>query len=1047
MTETDVSETVVATSTWPEPGQLVEVRRRQWIVSDVDASSVSPELPRCNLVRLASIDEDALGEEIEVIWELEPGAHIIERAGLPTLSALDDPSELEAFLDAVRWGAATNANRGYLQAPFRSGVSIEDYQLDPLVRAIDMARTNLLIADDVGLGKTIEAGLVIQEMLLRHRARTILVLCPSSLQEKWRSEMAEKFGLEFRIVDTDSLKRSRRERGLHANPWTSFPRLISSIDWAKQGEGIRLLRDVLPPQPTFPRRFDMLVVDEAHNVAPTVGKYAVESLRTRLVRLLAPHFQHKLFLTATPHDGYTESFTALLELLDDQRFSRNVLPSEEQLARVMVRRLKSDLVDAKGKKLYPVRRLEALKVEYTAEEREARQLLEQYIASREKQDEREGAASHFVHQLLRKRLASSPAAFMSTLARHTATIEGKGETRRASRLDERILRRAIAKTEEDYADDDTREAAESEAIEEASRRLRPLSAEEKTLLGRLRSWAEQASHKPDSKAAALLRWLEENLRPPHSQKGAQWSNARVILFTEYRATQKWLHEILASHDLGGERLALLFGGMDPKERETIKAAFQADPRESPVRILLATDAASEGIDLQNHCNLLVHVEIPYNPNVMEQRNGRVDRHGQKQSEVVIWHPVDASGGHGDDILRALEKLDSMRADMGSVNPVIAPQLPALLEGRRRELDTGLAEKRIERARRYVKAERELRERIAKLHERLTTTRSEQHLTPDRIERVVRVALALTDKPDLTAAKLADLPAARVFQMPDLEGSWLRCLYGLAHPYTKRIRPITFDHDAAKGRDDVVLVHLNHPLVQMSLRLLRAEVWARDDVKKLNRVTVRTLPDAKLDAPAVLVVSRLVITGGNHHRLHEELTEAGGYLRDAGFKREEGITKLRDWLDSSEPGTIDDSLFDALRTRFTKHTEAVLSAVTTRSRDRLKGLGSTIEARKSKEVDDMTQLLDDLAKNLEAELKREEQPKQLLLFSDDERTQLRRDRLALEARLRRIPEERDRERLAIEARHTGLVDHTFPVAVVLLVPESLSTRTSSDGRGA
>ena len=153
--------------------------------------------------KLASIDEDALGEEIEVLWELEPGAHVIERAGLPSLTGLDDPRQLEAFLDAVRWGAATNADRGYLQAPFRSGVSIEDYQLDPLVRAIDMARTNLLIADDVGLGKTIEAGLVIQEMLLRHRARTVLVLCPASLQEKWRVEMAEKFGLEFRIVDTE----------------------------------------------------------------------------------------------------------------------------------------------------------------------------------------------------------------------------------------------------------------------------------------------------------------------------------------------------------------------------------------------------------------------------------------------------------------------------------------------------------------------------------------------------------------------------------------------------------------------------------------------------------------------------------------------------------------------------------------------------------------------------------------------------------------------------------------------------------------------------
>lgn len=838
------------------------------------------------------------------------------------------------------------------------------------------------------------------------------------------------------IVDTESVKRSRRERGLHANPWTSFPRLIASVDWAKQGEGIRLLRDALPPQPTFPRRFDMLIVDEAHNIAPTVGRYAVESLRTRLVRLLAPHFQHKLFLTATPHDGYTESFTALLELLDDQRFSRNILPPEDQLARVMVRRLKSDLVDAKGKRLFPVRRLEALNIEYTKEEREARELLEQYIASRERQDDRQGAASHFVHQLLRKRLASSPAAFSSTLARHIATLESKGPAKRSSGFEDRILRRAIAKADEDYADDDTRESAEVEAIEEASSRLRPLSFEERRLVERLNAWTQQASHRPDSKAEVLLRWLKANLQP-----NGQWSNTRVILFTEYRTTQVWLHEILASHAFAGERLSLLFGGMDPKEREVIKAAFQADPRESPVRIMLATDAASEGIDLQNHCNLLVHVEIPYNPNVMEQRNGRVDRHGQRQSEVVIWHPVDASGGHGDDILRALRKLDSMRADMGSVNPVIAPQLPALLEGRRRELDTALAEKRMERAKRYVKAERDLRERIAKLHERLTTTRSEQHLTPDRIERVARVALALADKPDLMPAKLGDCPGARVFHMPALAGSWSRCLDGLEHRYTKRKRPITFDHETAKGRDDVVLVHLNHPLVQMSLRLLRAEVWARDDVKKLSRITVRTLPEEKLDTPAVVVVSRLVITGGNHHRLHEELTEAGGYLRDAGFKREERVGELRGWLDISAPGAISNSLFEALRARFQKHTEAIMSAVGTRSKDRLRVLAGTLETRKRREIEDVTQLLDDLAKNLETELCKEE-PKQLSLFSEDERTQLRRDRFALEARLRRIPEERDHERRAIEERHSGLVDRTFPVAVVLLVPMSLATRGKS-----
>ncbi len=158
-----------------------------------------------------------------MIWEIEPGAHVIERAGLPAITGQDDSDTLEAFLDAVRWGAATNADRGFLQAPFRSGVSIQDFQLDPLVRAIDMARVNLLIADDVGLGKTIEAGLVIQEMLLRHRARSVLIVCPASLQEKWRLEMLEKFGLDFRIVDSEYIRELRRERGIHANPWVSFP--------------------------------------------------------------------------------------------------------------------------------------------------------------------------------------------------------------------------------------------------------------------------------------------------------------------------------------------------------------------------------------------------------------------------------------------------------------------------------------------------------------------------------------------------------------------------------------------------------------------------------------------------------------------------------------------------------------------------------------------------------------------------------------------------------------------------------------------------------
>lgn len=1022
----------------PEPGQLVEVRRRQWVVADVDAAGLETGTPQ-HCVTLSSIDEDGLGEELQVVWEIEPGAQVIERAGLPSVTGQDDSGMLDAFLDAVRWGAVTNADRGFLQAPFRSGVSIEDFQLDPLVRAIDMARVNLLIADDVGLGKTIEAGLVIQELLLRHRARTVLIVCPASLQEKWRVEMLEKFGLDFRVVDTGYIKQLRRERGIHANPWISHPRLITSMDWAKSGEGLRAMRDVIPPHVGHPRKFDLLVVDEAHNVAPAAGvHYALESQRTRFIRAIGPHFQHRLFLTATPHNGYTESFTSLLELLDDQRFARNILPDEKRLSQVMIRRLKSDLVDADGNPLYARRTLQALEVPYMTEEREIHRKLDDYCTSREKDAEKasNGFGTAFVNRLLKKRLLSSPAAFASTLEKHVASLS-QARPAKPDAMTERILHKAILKADEDYADDREVENAQAEAIEEATRRSMPLTPQQQAMLDGLRAWAQRARNQADSKAKAILKWLTTNLRPD-----GRWNDRRVILFTEYRTTHQWMQQILASHGFGGERLAQLHGGLSQEEREPIKASFQASPQDSPVRILLATDAASEGIDLQNHCNLLIHLEIPYNPNVMEQRNGRIDRHGQREKEVLIWHPVDGGsangasvGGHGEDILRALRKLDLMRADMGSVNPVIAPQMSGLIEGSLKDLDTRLAEARIARAKNFVRAERELKERVAKLHERLLTTKQDFHLTPDHVLKAVMTGLALASRPPLASAELSGAPAGSVFRMPVLSGSWARCLEGLRHPHTQRIRPITFDHAVASGRDDVVLVHLNHRLVQMCLRLLRAEIWAQDDVKKLHRVTVRTVPDAHIEGPVVVVVARLVVTGGNHHRLHEELTVSGGYLRDQSFRREESVTRVQQWLDTAKPITAGASLFDVLRVRFDRQREAILKSVDARSKERLRFLANTLQTRKQQEISDIGTVLDELEKAIQSELKNEQQPEQLTLFTEDERTQLRRDLASLEARLARIPGERRMETHAIESRYAKLDDRTFPVAVIFIVPES------------
>lgn len=1042
------SDSFVSTKQLPEPGQLVEVRRRQWVVTDVSTGVLmNSTLDEQHLVSLSSLDEDFSGEELQVIWQLEAGAQVLEKAGLPSITGWDSTERLEAFLDAVRWGAVTNADRSFLQAPFRSGITIEDYQLDPLVRAIEMARVNLLIADDVGLGKTIEAGLVIQELLVRHRARSVLVVCPASLQVKWQTEMIEKFGLEFRIVDTEYVKQLRRERGIHVNPWTSYPRLITSMDWMKSGEGFRLIKDVLPSQITYPRKFDILVIDEAHNIAPSsVSQYALESQRTRLIRLLAPHFSHRLFLSATPHNGYQESFTSLLELLDDQRFARTVMPNEKQLHSVMVRRLKSDIVDANGNPVFPVRKLEALEIDYSENEQAIHVLLKEYTVRRSKsvKGTRFEYGSDFVHMLLKKRLFSSPMAFALTLAKHRETLEQSRSKTNLDSMNDRILRKAILKTEEEYADDEMFETAQYEAVQVASEFAPPLSAEEKDILNRLSAWAEKARYIVDAKAKAILHWLNTYLKTE-----GRWNNKRVILFTEYRATHAWLHQILTANGFGGNQLLSLHGGMKLDEREIVKAAFQADPNISPVRILLATDAASEGIDLQNYCNYLIHIEIPWNPNVMEQRNGRIDRHGQKEDAVFIWHPVgkgfsatltddvkpgDITGDH-EYLMRAALKINTIREDLGSVGPVIARQIEEAMLGQRINLDTTSAEEKAAKAKKFMAAERRLQERIAKLHERLLEAKHDFHLAPENIVRAVKIALELAEKPPLQVVSSAYGEQKSIFIVPILSGSWGRATVGLEHPHTGVRRPITFDHDLAKGKDDLVLAHLNHRLVQMCLRLLREEIWKLDDVKRLHRVVVRSVPDSELSVPAVAVWSRLIITGGDHHRLHEELTLAGGELEHKRFARITQVGKLESLVESAIPIEPDQALFAILQERFEHHKDAIISAVEARSRDRLKYLENTLGRRMQSEISDMQTILTDLETSIKKELGQDGKPVQLSLFSEEELGQIKKDTHALEVRLARIPEERKAEQAAIERHYANPMDRTFPVAVVFLIPQS------------
>lgn len=1047
----------------PEQGQLVQVRSRPWVVNQVKASSLpSPamKLPMTgaeHLLTLSSVEDDGLGEELQVVWEIEPGAKVVEKVALPDPTGFDTPERLDAFLDAVRWGAASTADLKNIQAPFRSGIEIEDYQLDPVVRAIQMPRVNLLIADDVGLGKTIEAGMVALELILRHRARKILVVCPSALQIQWRDQMRDKFGLDFRIVDSSLMRDLRRRRGIHANPWAHFPRLITSIDFLKRERPLRLMRETLPSpgEAIYPRKYDLLIVDEAHNCAPSgAGRYSIDSLRTQALRELAPHFEHKLFLTATPHNGYRESFSALLELLDNQRFSRGTEPDRKQLDAVMVRRLKSDPAFAfnhLGMRRFPPRVLETIEVPYTDEERAVHSALRQYtqLRSSRAKDHAEKFAADFVLKTLKKRLFSCPAAFLTTLEQHERSLQNA--KRKASRPTFRTLQLELDRMDEEYADDTDFDDATADALDTATRLFSEPKADEVTLLKQMKDWASRARGQRESKVNHLVAWLNQHLKPD-----GKWSKERVIIFTEYRATQNWLKEVLAVEGFtDGDRLLTMYGGMDPEKREEVKASFQTSPDVSPVRILLATDAASEGLDFQNFCSRLIHYEIPWNPNRMEQRNGRVDRHGQKADQVLVHHFVGKGwkpepgqsmtlrerGVEANDLeddleflMRVALKIETIREDLGKVGNVIAQQVEEAMLGQRKTLDTAKAEKEAEPIRKMLRFERDLQKQVQALMDQYRETRRELRLLPENIRKVVSVGLTLAGQPDLIAKKTED--GKPCFHLPPLRGSWAVCAEGLEHPHTKEIRPITFDESVSKGRDDMVLAHLNHRLPQMCLRLLRAEVWADKGRSKLQRVTARVVPNDILDAPAVIAHARLVVIGGDSFRLHEEIIAAGGsiHLSKWGGRMNQGQLELvQSGMTNEEPS---ENVRDVLLQLYPTFTGRLAESLEARVKERKAAIHRTLQARSDKEAKDIASILAELRNAIEKELS-DPAYIQPMLFDDPEQERYERNKDAMRQRLREIPEEIERETEAIRSRFANPQARMFPVAVTFLVPEKLS----------
>jgi superfamily II DNA or RNA helicase len=1049
----------------PQDGSLVEVRGQRWVVSDS-----APGGDGSTLLTLQSVEDGRYGESLPVIWEVEPGRRILPAGSLPevTPAGFDPPERLAAFLDAVRWSAVTSADVKTLQAPLRSGVTVEEYQLEPVARAIEAPRVNLLLADDVGLGKTIEAGLVALELLLRHRAKRVMIVCPPGLMLKWQDEMAERFGLDFTIVDSAQLNQLRRSHGSAANPFRVYPLTIVSLSWLRGAKAERLLHEVIEGKEGsegagHERPFDLLILDEAHHVAPAAPKqrYAVDSQQTKLIRWLAPHFEHRLFLSATPHNGYPESFTALLEIIDDLRFVRGVDPDPVAQRETVIRRMKSQITDAAGNPKFPRREALAIPVSYPEGEREAHALLDEFATLRRKRlTTRRGRASvDLVTLLLKKRLFSSPRAFAHTVGVYLETVQAKARKSATSCEDEvpewleGFFDDVAAYDDEELADAEDDATARSGKIQAE---LTDASEQEISLLRRMETWAARYENGPDAKAKELITYLKAVCLPD----GKHWTNERVVVFTEYRDTQIWLKDLLAQEGMAGEQVQLLFGGIEPKRREQLRLAFAEPPDQNPVRILLATDAASEGIDLHEHCHRLVNYDIPFNPNKLEQRIGRIDRYGQERRPEVRhfigtgWESAsDTYKADLEFLARIAVKVARMEEDLGTVNAVLAEAVQRRMLGEIADFDiesASAATKRSAKSRRLA-ADSDVSEQVKRLRRDLDTTVGELKITPDHVKRLVDTALELDSEQPLRPVIDEKLLAEELYEVPALTKSWARATEGLLEKLERegqepRRRPVTFDHTTAKGRHDIVLAHLGHPLVDMSARLLRAAVWSGHT--GLHRVTAVVSDDPELESALAGAYSRFVLVGKDGIRLHEEILYAGGWLREDGtFRRVESLSAVSGMLDRAlTRGTAAaPAIQERLAAQWARARSGLVTAIERRTEERLASLTAKLAARAEAE----RRVIITGTARFEATLRRalaESEVEEDALFSvlegrGDEReiAQWRRDRENWQVKLDTLAASRDRELARVASRYEQITPHSFSVAVIFAVPRREAVR--------
>jgi superfamily II DNA or RNA helicase len=561
--------------------------------------------------------------------------------------------------DGARLRMVSEAYRIHLAHLFDPLLAVHTSLIDPLPHQITAVYDDMLtrqplrflLADDPGAGKTIMAGLLIRELVVRGDVRRCLVCAPGSLTEQWQDELWSKFQLDFTIITRQTFEASRS-----GNPFAEHDLIIVRLDQLSRSEELQSrLRQT---------DWDLVVCDEAHKMSASFfGGDLKETRRYKLGRLLGQLTRHFLLMTATPHNGKEEDFQLFLALLDADRFEGRFRDGVHQVdvSDLMRRMVKENLLKFDGKPLFPERRAYTVNYALSPEEHVLYEAVTEYVrqefnrADQLENDGRKGTVG-FALTILQRRLASSPEAIYQSLRRRRERLETRLKEARHVRA--RTLEMGQFYEDEfwdDFEDapDEEVEEVEAELIDSATaaRTVTELEAE----IGILRELEQHAARVrrsgTDRKWNELQRLLQDTPEM-HSPDGSQ---RKMVIFTEHRDTLNYLHERLTTLVGRPEAIVTIHGGIRREERREIEERFRNDP---DTRILLATDAAGEGINLQR-AHLMVNYDLPWNPNRLEQRFGRIHRIGQ--TEVChLWNLVAGETREGAVYQRLLKKLEAER---------------------------------------------------------------------------------------------------------------------------------------------------------------------------------------------------------------------------------------------------------------------------------------------------------------------------------------------------------------------------------------------------